>query len=102
VEELDASPETKDERGAERQQDPTERERLQCLSVNWRNHGVTHTLGGVGERVEKGENLASCVSNIFYSFQNAISLYVSDRLPRRYTPVICRDMPREQRNSLVN
>ena len=57
VEELDASPETKDERDAERQQYPTHGECLKCLPVNWRNHGVTHALGGVGERVEKRHDL---------------------------------------------
>ena len=57
LEELETAPQGEDERGAERQQHPAERERLQRLPVNWRDHGVTHTLGGVGERVKKRHDL---------------------------------------------
>src|SRR5690348_12451105 len=57
AEELDASPKADDERGAERQQYPAKRERLQCLRVNWRDHCITHALGGIGERVEQCHDL---------------------------------------------
>ena len=57
MEQLDASPEAEDERGAERQHDPTNRQRLRRLPRYGRNHGVPHALGGVGERVEQRQNL---------------------------------------------
>ena len=52
VEELETSPEAEDERGAERQQHPADRECWQWLPVKRRDHRVTHAFGGVGERVE--------------------------------------------------
>src|SRR5712692_347204 len=50
MEQLDASPEAEDERGAERQHDPANRKRLRRWPRYGRNHGVPHALGGVGER----------------------------------------------------
>src|SRR5258707_12602209 len=57
VEELEAAPEGENERGAERQPHPADCERLQCPPMNRRDHGITHPLGGVGERVEQRHDL---------------------------------------------